>query len=202
MAGLDALGMIECRSMARGAVIPDALLKTSAVRLLFAQPVPPGKLLIAIHGGVADVESAVAVGLDRAGEHLEDALFIPRIHRGVAAAMVRRVEGTEVEALGIVETKTVAAAIRGADQALKSAKVDLLSLRMGLGIGGKALFFLSGPVADVQAAVDAARTAVRIDALFLHAEVIAQPHPEYARYVASGPGTVPPLPGVVPPAED
>lgn len=202
MAQLAALGMIECRSMARGAVITDALLKTSAVELLFAQPVPPGKLLIAIHGGVADVESAVAVGLDRAGDHLEDALFIPRIHPGVAEAMVRRVEGKPVEALGIIETKTVAAAIRAADQALKSAAVELLSLRMGLGIGGKALFFLAGPVADVQAAVDAGRAAVRIDALFLHAEVIAQPHPDYAHYVSSGPGTVPPLPGVVAPADD
>ncbi len=201
MANVDALGMIECSRMSLGSVIADAMLKTASVELLMAQPVPPGKLLVVVHGGVADVEAAVAVGLDRAGDALVDAFFIPRLHPKVAAAIMAPVEGLEVEALGMVETKTVASAIRAADASLKAAKVDLVSIRLGLGIAGRAIYYVTGSVADAQAAVEAGRAAIRVPDLLIDSAVIAQPHSSYAQYMASGPGIVRPLPGVQAPAE-
>lgn len=191
-----ALGMIECRTMSRGTVVADEMLKTARVDLLFAQPVPPGKLLVAVRGGVADVESAVARGLDTAGDRLEDALFIPRLHHDVVEALVRMPEPGEVDALGVLETRTVAAALRAADAALKAAKVRLVSLRLGLGIGGKAIWHITGSVADVEAAVAAGRAAVRVDELYLDSAVLARPHGDLGSYLDGGPGTAKPLPGI------
>jgi microcompartment protein CcmL/EutN len=172
------------------------------VELLFAQPVPPGKLLVAVHGGVADVESAVARGLDIAADRLEDALFIPRLHPDVVAAFVQPLESGEVDAIGIVETRTVAAALRAADAALKAARVRLVSLRMGLGIGGKAIWHVTGSVADVEAAVAAGRAAVRVEELFLDSAVLARPHGDLGSYLDGGPGSPQPLPGVRRPGSD
>lgn len=192
-----ALGMIECGSLSRGAVVVDAMLKTARVDLLFAQPVPPGRLLVAVAGDVAAVESAVESGLELAAARLEDALFIPRLHPQVLRFLHRPAAVDETGALGMVETRTVAAAIRAADAALKAARVALVSLHMGRHIGGRGMIHLTGDVADVQAAVDAGRQAVRLEELEIDHAVIARPHVDYLAYMNGGPGVARPLPGVL-----
>ncbi len=60
------------------------------------------------------------------------------------------------EALGIVETRTVAATLGAADRGLKGAEVGLVELRLADRLGGKAYCMFSGTVADVEAAVELA----------------------------------------------
>ena len=61
-----------------------------------------------------------------------------------------------LEALGIVESFSVASLIEGADAAVKAANVQLIEIRLAMALGGKAFVTLTGNVAAVQAAVDAA----------------------------------------------
>jgi microcompartment protein CcmL/EutN len=84
-----------------------------------------------------------------------------------------------VDALGIVETRTVAAAIAAADAGVKGAAVNLLEVRLADGLGGHGLVFFDGLVADVEAAVEIA-TAVIAGGALLHAVVIPQLHPDMA----------------------
>ncbi len=68
--------------------------------------------------------------------------------------------GTKVEALnalGIVESFSVASLIEGADAAVKAANVELIEIRLAMALGGKAFVTLTGDVAAVQSAVDAGR---------------------------------------------
>ena len=58
------------------------------------------------------------------------------------------------EALGVIETATVAAIIEAADAGLKGARVRLLELRLADDLGGKGYLLFDGPVADVEAAVE------------------------------------------------
>ena len=192
-----ALGLIESHSLAQGALVADAVLKTASVRLLCASAVSPGKLLIGFDGGVAEVEAAASKGLEVCGDHLEDALFIPRVHRRLGAALMAELPELHFDAMGIVETATVAAAIRAADASLKAAAVELLTIRLGAGIGGKAVYYLAGSVADVNAAVEAGAAAVRIESLLVNRVVIPAPHADLARYFESGAGRWAGLPGVV-----
>jgi microcompartment protein CcmL/EutN len=60
-----------------------------------------------------------------------------------------------VNAVGVVESFSIAASIEGADAAAKAADVALIEIRPGVGIGGKSFFVLTGDVSAVQAAVDA-----------------------------------------------
>jgi len=166
----------------------DEVLKTAAVRLLLSYPVSPGKLLVSFGGGVAEVESSLERGLEICGEQLEDALFLPAVHAEVLQALSGPVPVREVAAMGVVETRSVAAALRAADSALKAARVNLLSIQLGAGIGGKAVFHLAGEIADLEAAVDAARKAVQISELLVETVVLARPHEDLIDYLNGGPG--------------
>jgi len=99
----------------------------------------------------------------------------------------RRCPELGIEALGIVETASVSAAIQAADAGLKGAQVALLELRLADGLGGKGLAFFSGAIADVETAVTIACDAIaerghwelaRSD--LLNAVVIPQLHGEMA----------------------
>jgi microcompartment protein CcmL/EutN len=83
-----------------------------------------------------------------------------------------------VDALGIVETSTVAAAIHAADAGIKGAEVSLVEVRLADGLGGKGIVLFSGLVADVQAAVQLGVGALESPALLVRQVVIPQLHPE------------------------
>jgi len=191
----NALGMIECRTLSRGTVVADAMLKTARVDLFFAQPVPPGRLVVAVAGDVAAVDAAVEAGLAAAEPELEDALFIPRLHSKLIDYLARPALPDERGALGTLETATVSAGIRAADAALKAARVGMVGLRLGRHIGGKAVVYLNGDVADVEAAIAAGREAIRIEELDVDHAVIPRPHADLWEYMNVG--VVRPLPGMM-----
>jgi microcompartment protein CcmL/EutN len=84
----------------------------------------------------------------------------------------------QVEALGIIETISVATAIVAADAAVKAAEVTLTELRLANGLGGKSFVLLIGDVSNVEAAVEAGARLSRAEGLLVRAVVIPQLHPE------------------------
>ena len=60
-----------------------------------------------------------------------------------------------LEALGIIESFSVASLIEGADAMAKSANVQLVEVRLAMALGGKAFASVTGSVAAVTAAVEA-----------------------------------------------
>ena len=70
-------------------------------------------------------------------------------------------ESVKNQTLGMVETFGLGCAIVGADAALKAANVSICRIEQTIGSGGSlgTSVFLSGEVAAVQAAVDAAQAA-------------------------------------------
>jgi microcompartment protein CcmL/EutN len=175
----EALALLEVASIARGVVVADAVAKRAAVQLLFCEPVSPGKYLILFAGGVAEVEESQAAGALAAGEALLDRLFLPQAHAQLLPAIRAGPAGFTHEAAeetaGLLELHSVAAALRAADAACKTAEVRLQLLHLARGIGGKAWFILRGDLTSVEAAVLAATEAAG-EGLLAGAEVIARPH--------------------------
>jgi microcompartment protein CcmL/EutN len=151
-----ALALVELASIAVGIEAGDAMAKRAPVQVLHAGTIHPGKYVVLVAGEVADVEEALAAGREVGAPSLVDTVFLPNVHpRVVAALRGRRLAGSG-EALGVVETATVAATIEAADAGVKGAAVELLELRLGDGLGGKGYLLFDGSVSDVEAAVDAA----------------------------------------------
>jgi bacterial microcompartment shell protein len=176
----EALALIELSSIARGHRVADAMLKRAPVSLLRADWVSPGKFLVLVDGGVAAVEEAYRAGLDVAADRLVDRLYLPQAHASLWLALGGDTHSGNVDSLGIVETTTVAATLLGADAAAKAAAVRLIELQLARGIGGKGFFTVNGPLAEVEAAVEAAASIV--EPAQLHAtEIIAAPHADLTR---------------------
>ncbi len=90
-----------------------------------------------------------------------------------------------MQALGLIETKGLLAAIESADAMLKAAEVSLLEKTI-VG-GGLVSVAVTGDVAAVQAAVDAGAAAVgKLNgALLISRHVIPRPHPELANVIVA-----------------
>jgi microcompartment protein CcmL/EutN len=173
-----ALGFLEYESIAAGIVAGDAVVKRAPVDSVRAGTVQPGKYLVMLSGEVAEVQEALDAGRTAGGKALLDELFLAQVDRAVVRAIGGLRQGSAGQALGVVETQTVAACIRGADAGIKGATVTLRELRLADGLGGKAFVLFGGEVADVEAAVDAACRALGKPEFLISRVVIASLHAE------------------------
>ncbi len=117
-------------------------------------------------------------GLEAGTETLLDQLFLPAVHPDVVQALLGRRGPSSGEALGMIETRTVAATIGAADCGLKGAEVSLLEIRIADRIGGKGYCAFSGPLAEVEAAVEVAVDRLASPETLIADVVIPQFHEE------------------------
>ncbi|MCC6408312.1 MAG: BMC domain-containing protein [Planctomycetes bacterium] len=179
------IGLLELCSVARGVEVADAVLWQARIELLFSTPVHPGKYVLLFTGSVDDVRAGVRRGAEIAGADLVDQLMIPQIHEQVVPILKRnggRIKG-ELDAIGLIETTTVASAIVAADIALKTATVDLIDLRIANGLGGKSFLTLTGEVSDVRSSVAAGARSAQEKGLLAREVVIARPHPDLVHHL-------------------
>lgn len=173
-----AIGGVELSSMARGFDVTDTMLKAAPVKLLLARTICPGKYIVLVTGGVADVQASVDAGGARAGVSGVDRFVIPSVHPEVLPAISGTAVPGKLEALGVVEAFSVSAMIEAADAAVKAASVRLIEVRLAMALGGKAFATMTGSVAAVEAAVAAAAAAAGKRGLLVEKVVIPQPRPE------------------------
>lgn len=179
------IGLLELCSVAKGVEVADAVLKEARVEMLFASPVQPGKYVMLFTGSVQDVRASATRGAQLAGSDLVDQLVIPQVHEQVVP-MLRRKGGTitgNLDAIGVVETTTVASSILSADMALKTATVDLIDFRIANGLGGKSFFTLTGEVSDVRSSIAAGARLAQDRGLLAREVVIPRPHPDLVAHL-------------------
>lgn len=170
-----AIGLVELTSIARGVVACDAMAKKAPVNILRSQTICPGKYIVLISGDEQSVRESMEVGIYYAGPYLVDRLLIPNLHPQVIPAIVAAQPLSGLDAVGIIETFSVAAAIVAADAACKTAEIHLIEIRLGMGLGGKAYVTLTGVQHMVEAAVAGGIGAIDSGYLMRH-EVIPSPH--------------------------
>ena len=172
----EAIGLIETVSIAIGIRVTDEMVKTADVEVLESTAICPGKYMVLIAGDVSSVESSLKRGTETGGDVVVDTLFIPHVHPTVFPAILGATETDGLQALGVVETFTVASSILAADAAAKAAGVTLLEIRLAKGLGGKAFFTMSGEVFEVEAAMEAALKVARAGGNLVRSVVIPRPH--------------------------
>ena len=157
-------------------------MKQSPVRLLWARTVSPGKFVTLFAGDVDEVRAALARGLEVAGSAREDDLFIPNVHAHLLEA-VKGPRKVTVDALGIVETRTVSSSLLAADAAAKATAAELLEVRLAQHLGGKGFFTLAGETGDVEAAVARGAEVARAKGALLREVVIPRVAPEMLEHL-------------------
>lgn len=175
---MTAFGLIELTSIAAGFEVCDAMLKAAGVELVLSRSICSGKYMVLVRGNVAQVHASVAAGVAAGDFSIIDSFVIPNIDEAVVPA-IRGVNKVEtMDALGIIESFSVASLIEAADAAVKTANVKLIEIRLAMALGGKAFVTLTGSVGDVRAAVDAGAAVVAAKGLLTNKVVIPHPRPE------------------------
>jgi microcompartment protein CcmL/EutN len=169
---MDTLGVVECRSIAAGVEIADAMVKVADVELVRAGTICSGRYLIYVSGDRAAVGASVreAKASERA---LKGSFVISGVSPQVLAVLRRENPVQPGDALAVVECRCVSAGVNAADAAAKRSDVTLARLVAGQGINGKSYFVLSGDVASVREAVEAAKAALGTE--LIEAVVIPRP---------------------------
>jgi microcompartment protein CcmL/EutN len=178
---MNAVGLIELNSIASGFAAADAMLKSAEVELLLSRTICSGKFLVVIGGSVGAVRAAVDAGTEALEGAVIDSMVIPNVHPAVFPAIAGSGRVETRGALGILEAFSVASLIEGADEAVKTADVELIEVRLAMALGGKAFVTMTGEVAAVRAAVDAGAARIGERGLLVNKVVIPSPSPQLYR---------------------
>ena len=178
-----AIALIEFSSIATGVSASDAMVKKAPISMLKAGTVSRGKYLVLIGGSTASVEESFKEGLNVGSEAVVDKVFLPDIHPQVLDAMLGKRKKVIYESFGIIETTSIAASIEAADAGIKGAVVDIIEIRMGDALGGKAFVMMNGKVEDVEAAVEIGMNAITNKALWRNKIIIPSLHQEMAKQI-------------------
>lgn len=179
-----ALACVEFNSVARGIKTTDEMLKKASITLLESAPICPGKYIIVIGGKVGPVEESYLKGLEIGNDSVVDQLFLPYAHEQLIPAISAVNIIKEVDAIGVVETFSVASAILAADASCKRSLVSLIEIRLARGLAGKAYYTLTGSQYDVEEALNAAELVLgKYSGLLLRTEIIPNPHPDLIKKV-------------------
>ena len=175
---IQAVGVLELKSIAKGVEAADAALKSAGISLVSAHPACPGKFEIVLTGAIADVTAAVDHVTERFGNTMVDSSVMGRIDERVIAALFGTQSGEREGSLGLIETFSASSAIKAADIAVKTARVAIYDLRVSRGMGGKGVVMITGDVGDVTAAVEAGAEYAKGVSTLSSYTVIAAPHEE------------------------
>lgn len=170
-----AIGMAEYKTVSAGVAAADAMVKTSQVSIIEAQTVCPGKYIVIISGDLSAVNAAVEASRTLHEKHLINSFVLGNPHESIFPAIYGATDIDDVSALGIIETYDATSIIVAADQAAKTAIVDLIELRIARGMCGKSYLMLTGEVAAVEAAIEKAKASVAEDGMYLDSSIIPNP---------------------------
>lgn len=172
------LGVLEYRSIATGMKAADDVLKTADVDLVFAKPVCPGKYVVLIKGDLSAVTAAMERGTSQEHEAtLVDQCILGNPHPAIFEGLNCSGDINNIEAIGIMETYSVASIFEVADDIVKTTPVNILEIRIAKGISGKAYVVFSGELSSVHASIEKAKKSVIEKGLLLQTSVIPRPDP-------------------------
>ena len=178
-----AIGMIEMKTVSAGVAAADQMVKTASVELIEAQVVCPGKYIALITGDLSAVNAAVETASTYKEEEYIDSFVLGNPHEGILPAIYGTTQVTDVKALGIIETYDAASIIVAADEAAKTAFVELIELRIAKGMCGKSYLYLTGEIAAVEASISKAKSVVAEKGMYLDSSVIANPDPQICKSI-------------------
>ncbi|MBX2992498.1 MAG: BMC domain-containing protein [Bacteroidetes bacterium] len=174
----NSIGLIELGSIAAGFEVADAMLKAAETEILLARSICSGKYMVLIGGDVAAVKASVEAGAAIGRGCVIDTFVIPNVHESVFPAISGTNKVESFNAMGIIESFSVASLIEAADAAVKTAAVELIEIRLAMALGGKAFCTMTGDVAAVRSAVDAGAAVVAEKGLLVNKVVIPSPRKE------------------------
>jgi len=178
-----AIAILEFTTVSTGLKAADLLVKTAELDIIEAGAVCPGKYMIIIAGQLAAVAVATRAAQKAYGERYINSFILGNPHESLLPGFYGSTEINNLSALGVLETFDAATAIKAADTAVKTAIVELIEIRLAKGMCGKSYITLTGDVAAVTAAIEAAKQVASDAGMLLDSAVISNPDTKLAQFL-------------------
>ena len=176
-----AIAIIEFTDIITGMKSTDLMLKKSPVSMLKAGTISGGHYITLLGGSVAAVEEAFNEGLSNAHSKIADSVFIPDISEKTFDAIMGRRLSVSEESITIIETKKLATLVGAVDKAVKATEIEIIYLRMGDSLGGRAYAIISGKLEQIEVASEIVTSIKGIQST-----IIPQIDKDYAKHIEAG----------------
>jgi microcompartment protein CcmL/EutN len=155
--------MVSFEEITLGLRALDALVKEASVKVISTGTIQPGHFLVLFGGEVEPVSLSHHKACLVGAQGLVDEVLLAHAEERILPAIVKSALRFPDfgDTLGTMQVTSAPTLLRAVDAALKGAMVDLIELRIGDGLGGKAIATLWGEVCDVEAALSLAQAAMR-----------------------------------------
>ncbi|MGE4158804.1 MAG: BMC domain-containing protein [Planctomycetota bacterium] len=150
----EALGFLQSSSIARGYSALDAAVKSAKITVRLATPISGGEFLLLFTGSVTDISSAVSVARQELAHALTAFWMEARPEREMLEA-IESPRSVAMEALGVAEFNEALRALQASDRLIKTGRVRLIDIRLGVHQGGKGTVTFTGEVSQVESAMAA-----------------------------------------------
>jgi len=177
------VAVIEFKSISRGMLVTDEILKASQVSLLLATTLCPGKYLAIVTGDVAAVEKSVSVADRLGGRHVYSSYVVSGIGDEVIDALSGKYIPQINDSIAIIESQNMANIINAADISIDSAEVDIVELRLGKGCGVNSFYIITGKLEAVKEAAGSAAGFLSENGSLLAYKIIANPQKDLLRWL-------------------
>lgn len=177
------VAVIEFKSISRGMLVTDEILKASQVRLLLATALCPGKYLTIVSGDVAAVEKSVSVADRLGGRHVYSSYVVSGIGNEIMDAISGKYVPEINDSIAIIESQNMANIINAADISIDSAEVDIVELRLGKGCGVNSFYIITGKLEAVKEAAGNAAGFLSENGSLLAYRIIAKPDRDLLRWL-------------------
>lgn len=169
----NALGLVEYLKVPTGMVAADKMAKTSDIKIIHASVVCPGKYIVLFKGNLSSVKAALESGVKDFEHNVIDSFLLGNPTEQIYGAIAGNTSVEISGAIGIVESYSVASIIESADVAAKTAKVDLIEVRLARGMCGKSFFIINGELSAVKMSVENSVKSLKEKGMYLDSGVIA-----------------------------
>lgn len=178
MSEKNAIGIIELSSIHKGFEVQDDVLQNTEVEKLIARTICSGKYMILVRGEIADVESCLEIAKMTGSYAIINAIIIPNVDESIFPAIsgTTTLDSPNVDGMLIIETFSVASAIKAADYAVKEADIVLLRIHVAMAIGGKGLVVMTGSIDALKSALIPAIEYIKEDGMLVGYSLITDPH--------------------------
>lgn len=181
---IDSVGLIEFRKIPKGVLALDKIVKNSDVQIIMARLICPGRYLIFFSGKIEDINNSINCVKDSFCKTEFKYKVVTNIREEILGKINKVIEFKKnVKAVGIIETKDTISIFKVSDFILKEFEIDIKSIKINIGTGGKGVVFFTGNIADLKG-IESVFTDEKWSKLVLAYEIVQAPDAETIKHLA------------------